>query len=461
MDTLTCFNACDIRGVLGVDLNEDIARRIGLAYGTHLKPKRVIVGGDIRISSESIKMALSEGLREAGVDVFDIGLVGSEEVYFSTFHLGMDGGVEVTASHNPIEFNRMKLVQRNARPISRNSGLKDIQFLAEKNEFMKIRNECERGKYQRINTRDKYIDHLLSYVNVSNFKSLKIVINSGNGAAGSIIDAIEKRFHLLNVPVTIIKINNTPDGTFPNGIPNPLLPECRKDTHDAVLLNNADMGIAFDGDFDRCFLFDHNGKFIEGYYVVGLLAEALLEKNPGESVIHDSRLFWNTIEIAERAGGKALLSPTGHAFIKENMLKHDAIYGGEVSGHHYFREFSYCDSGMIPWLLIIELICKKGLSLDEMVKNNMAAFPASEELNFKLSQPKIAVDLVRNYFSLSGFKIDYSDGITVTGTDWRFNLRSSNTEPLVRLNVESRGSNELVNKIVLKVTTLLSPHMLY
>ncbi|HBC7566077.1 TPA: colanic acid biosynthesis phosphomannomutase CpsG [Escherichia coli] len=410
MKKLTCFKAYDIRGKLGEELNEDIAWRIGRAYGEFLKPKTIVLGGDVRLTSETLKLALAKGLQDAGVDVLDIGMSGTEEIYFATFHLGVDGGIEVTASHNPME----------------------------------------------INLRDAYVDHLFGYINVKNLTPLKLVINSGNGAAGPVVDAIEARFKALGAPVELIKVHNTPDGNFPNGIPNPLLPECRDDTRNAVIKHGADMGIAFDGDFDRCFLFDEKGQFIEGYYIVGLLAEAFLEKNPGAKIIHDPRLSWNTVDVVTAAGGTPVMSKTGHAFIKERMRKEDAIYGGKMSAHHYFRDFAYCDSGMIPWLLVAELVCLKGKTLGELVRDRMAAFPASGEINSKLAQPVEAINRVEQHFSREALAVDRTDGISMTFADWRFNLRSSNTEPVVRLNVESRGDVPLMEEKTKLILELLN-----
>ncbi|HBM2004121.1 TPA: colanic acid biosynthesis phosphomannomutase CpsG [Escherichia coli] len=445
MKKLTCFKAYDIRGKLGEELNEDIAWRIGRAYGEFLKPKTIVLGGDVRLTSETLKLALAKGLQDAGVDVLDIGMSGTEEIYFATFHLGVDGGIEVTASHNPMDYNGMKLVREGARPISGDTGLRDVQRLAEANDFPPV-DETKRGRYQQINLRDTYVDHLFGYINVKNLTPLKLVINSGNGAAGPVVDAIEARFKALGAPVELIKVHNTPDGNFPNGIPNPLLPECRDDTRNAVIKHGADMGIAFDGDFDRCFLFDEKGQFIEGYYIVGLLAEAFLEKNPGAKIIHDPRLSWNTIDVVTAAGGTPVMSKTGHAFIKERMRKEDAIYGGEMSAHHYFRDFAYCDSGMIPWLLVAELVCLKGKTLGELVRDRMAAFPASGEINSKLAQPVEAINRVEQHFSREALAVDHTDGISMTFADWRFNLRSSNTEPVVRLNVESKAAPKLMEE---------------
>ncbi|MBS3890733.1 phosphomannomutase CpsG [Serratia marcescens] len=452
--SLTCFKAYDIRGQLGEELNSDIAYRVGRAYGEFLQPQSVVVGGDIRLTSEELKLALAEGLRDAGVNVLDIGVSGTEEIYFATFHLGLDGGIEVTASHNPMNYNGMKLVRSQAKPISGDTGLRDIQRLAENNSFAAV-DPAKRGSYEKISIEKEYVDHLLGYVNTANFKPLKLVVNSGNGAAGHVIDAIESRFKQLQVPVEFIKVHHQPDGNFPNGIPNPLLPECREDTAQAVCQYKADMGIAFDGDFDRCFLFDENGGFIEGYYIVGLLAEAFLEKDGGAKIIHDPRLSWNTIDVVKQAGGVPVMSKTGHAFIKERMRLEDAVYGGEMSAHHYFRDFSYCDSGMIPWLLVAELLCIKNKTLGELVGDRMIAYPASGEINSKLQNPKAAIERVLNRYRPSALEFDTTDGISLEFADWRFNLRSSNTEPVVRLNVESRANPALMQKKTEEILALL------
>lgn len=442
---LKCFKAYDIRGRLGDELNEDIAYRIGRAYGEFLKPKTMVVGGDVRLTSESLKQALANGLRDSGTNVIDIGLSGTEEIYFATSYLNVDGGIEVTASHNPMDYNGMKLVRENSKPISGDTGLHDIKTLAERNQFSRVQPSL-RGAYEQVSILDAYVDKVLSYIDFSNFsRPMRLVVNSGNGAAGHVIDAIEARFKAANVKIEFVKVHHTPDGHFPNGIPNPLLPECRQDTTDAVISSQADMGIAFDGDFDRCFLFDNEGQFIEGYYIVGLLAAAFLEKNPGAKIIHDPRLSWNTIDIVKDAGGIPVVSKTGHAFIKERMRLEDAVYGGEMSAHHYFRDFYYCDSGMIPWLLVAELLCVKNKSLNELVGERIVAYPASGEINSSLANPQKAIDRVLEKFQSTALNIDYTDGISVEFDDWRFNLRSSNTEPVVRLNVESKN-NQLLMK---------------
>lgn len=454
MSTLSCFKAYDIRGKLGEELNTDIAYRIGRAFGEYLKPEKVVLGGDVRLTSEELKLALANGLMDAGTDVYDIGVSGTEEVYFATFHLDMDGGIEVTASHNPMNYNGMKLVRKNSQPISGDTGLLDIKKLAEQNTFAAV-DDAKRGAYQKIDILEHYVDHLLSYIDAAALKPMKLVINSGNGAAGHVIDEIERRFKRDNVPVTFIKVHNEPNGNFPNGIPNPLLPECRADTADAVKAHKADMGIAFDGDFDRCFFFDADGEFIEGYYIVGLLGQAFLEKNPGQKIIHDPRLTWNTQDIVTQSGGVPIMSKTGHAFIKERMRLEDAIYGGEMSAHHYFRDFAYCDSGMIPWLLVAELVSVKGHSLSSMVKDRMAAFPASGEINRKVEDAKLVIQRIRDAYESDAINVDFTDGLSLEFADWRFNLRSSNTEPVIRLNVESKGNTELMNQKTAEILALM------
>ncbi|WP_275269212.1 phosphomannomutase CpsG [Pantoea ananatis] len=445
MAALTCFKAYDIRGELGTELNDDIAYRIGRAYGEFIRPKTIVVGGDIRLTSESLKLALANGLRDAGTNVLDIGMSGTEEIYFATFHLGIDGGIEVTASHNPMNYNGMKLVREGARPISGDTGLRDVQRLAEANEFESV-DESKRGSYERISVLDAYVDHLMSYIDLNNFtKPIKLVINSGNGAAGHVIDEIEKRFEKAKAPVTFIKVHHEADGNFPNGIPNPLLPECRKETSDAVRAHDANIGIAFDGDFDRCFMFDENAEFIEGYYIVGLLAEAFLHKEPGAKIIHDPRLTWNTIDVVTKAGGVPVMSKTGHAFIKERMREEDAVYGGEMSAHHYFRDFAYCDSGMIPWLLVAELLAVKGQTLSQLVTERMQAYPCSGEINYKVNNAKEIIEKIEKSYNETCVKKEYVDGLSMEFSSYRFNIRTSNTEPLLRINLESRGDPSVLN----------------
>jgi phosphomannomutase len=295
----------------------------------------------------------------------------------------------------------------------------------------------------------------MGYIDPQVITPLKLVMNAGNGAAGHVVDAIEERFAQLNLPIEIVKINNEPDGNFPNGIPNPILHENRAPTIDAVLEHGADLGIAWDGDFDRCFLVDEKGNFIEGYYIVGLLAEAFLSKNPGAKIVHDPRLTWNTIEVVENSGGQAIQSKTGHAFIKERMRSEDAVYGGEMSAHHYFRDFFYCDSGMIPWLLVMELISTTGKPLSELVNDMVVAYPSPGEINRKIDDPQAAIQRVRDRFEATAIVIDETDGVSMEFPEWRFNLRMSNTEPYVRLNLETRGDRELLTKCENEILSLL------
>ncbi len=435
---ISCFKAYDIRGRIPDQLNDDIAYRVGRAYAQFLQPDTVVVGQDVRPTSPSLTQALIKGLTEGGADVLDIGLCGTEEVYFATSHVGAEGGIMVTASHNPSDYNGMKLVRKESRPISGDSGLDTIRQLAEEGAF----NATDRvGSVSPYEHRIAYIRHLLSYIDTSVLRPFKIVVNAGNGCAGPVLDLLEKQ-----LPLEITKICHEPDGTFPNGIPNPLLPENRGITRDAVLASGAGLGIAWDGDFDRCFFFDEQGEFIEGYYIVGLLANAFLAKEPDARIIHDPRLTWNTVDIVEKAGGQAVMSKTGHAFIKERMRAEDAVYGGEMSAHHYFRSFAYCDSGMIPWLLVVEMMCRERKLLSELVGERMTRFPASGEINRTLTDPSSAIAAVEEKYSADAVNIDRTDGLSIEFGDWRFNLRMSNTEPVVRLNVESRGDKGLMEE---------------
>ena len=436
MSELTCFKAYDVRGRIPDQLNEDIAYRIGRAYAEVVKPDTVVVGHDIRLTSEQIKVALADGLRDAGVDVFDIGQCGTEEIYFATSHAHMGGGIVVTASHNPKDYNGMKFVRAGSQPISGDSGLFDIKALAERNRFDPV---TERGGWQPLDTGSAYIEHLLSYVDVAALKPLELVVNAGNGGAGDVIDRIE-----ADLPFEFIKLQHEADGNFPNGVPNPLLVENRAVTAAAVREHGADLGIAWDGDFDRCFFFDETGDFIEGYYLVGLLAESFMQRDGGGKVVHDPRLTWNTREIVSQLGGEPVQSKTGHAFIKERMRAENAVYGGEMSAHHYFRDFAYCDSGMIPWLLVCELIGKHGQSLSELVAQRMAAFPCSGEINREIDAPAQVLAAAEERYGAGASLVDHTDGLSIEYEDWRFNLRMSNTEPVVRLNVESRGDPALM-----------------
>ena len=435
MTQLTCFKAYDIRGKLGTELNEEIAYKIGRAYGQIYQPNKIVVGCDIRLSSEDLKQATIKGLNDAGVDVLDLGMTGTEEVYFGAFHLDVQGGIEITASHNPMDYNGMKLVRENARPIGADSGLKEIRLLAESGNFNEV---ITKGKTEKYNILPEYIDHLMSYIDPAKIRPLKLVMNAGNGAAGHVVDAIEAKFKQLNLPVELIKIHNDADGTFPNGIPNPILVENRDSTRNAVIEHHADMGIAWDGDFDRCFLFDEKGQFIEGYYIVGLLAQAFLLKQYGEKIVHDPRLVWNTFDVIEQYQGEAIQSKSGHSYIKEKMREHNAVYGGEMSAHHYFRDFAYCDSGMIPWLLAISVLSETQQTLSSLVEGMIEKFPCSGEINFKVADTQATIQKIFDHFADQNPAIDDTDGVSLNFGAWRFNVRASNTEPLLRLNIESR-----------------------
>lgn len=448
-NSLPCFKAYDIRGKVPDELNEDLAYKIGKAYAAEFNPKRVAVGFDIRLESESLANAVKKGLTEAGVDVFDIGLCGTEEIYFATFYNHLDGGIMITASHNPKAYNGMKLVTRDAKPISGDFGLREIEQRVINDDFG-TEKQFNSGHIELHTSKKAYIEHLLSYIGINNLKPFTVVMNAGNGSAGVVIREIAE-----HLPFNCVFVQETPDGNFPYGVPNPLLPENRATTSAAVIAHKADFGIAWDGDFDRCFLFDEHGEFIEGYYLVGLLAKTLLAKYPGGKIIHDPRLTWNTIEQVKLNGGIPVQSKTGHAFIKDTMRAEDAIYGGEMSAHHYFKDFAYCDSGMIPWLLVAELMSKTGLPLSALVKECMAAYPCSGELNYVVDNAPQILERIIAFYEPQSPGCDKTDGISLEFAQWRMNIRLSNTEPLLRLNVESRGDATLVKTKVKELEALI------
>jgi phosphomannomutase len=450
LSPITCFKAYDLRGRIPVELNDDVAYRVGRGYAQFLGAKRVAVGRDVRLSSAGLADALSQGLTDSGADVYDIGVCGTEGVYFATFDGGYDGGIMVTASHNPPDYNGMKFVREASRPISADNGLREIQRFAERGEFPQA---PKRGALEHIDTRQAYIAHLLSYVDPGKLKPLKIVVNAGNGGAGLVVDQLEP-----HLPFEFVKVHHEADGRFPNGIPNPMLEQNRASTSEAIRAHGADLGLAWDGDFDRCFFFDEHGTFIEGYYIVGLLASSLLRTEPGGRVVHDPRLIWNTLEIVAAHGGEAVQSKSGHAFIKQRMREVDGVYGGEMSAHHYFRRFAYCDSGMIPWLLVAELLCESGQPLSKLVGERMALFPISGELNYRVPDARAALAAIESRYAPHALKIDRTDGLSLEFADWRFNLRTSNTEPLIRLNVESRGSSQLMRIKTDELLEVLKSH---
>ncbi|MDG2071644.1 MAG: phosphomannomutase [Pseudomonadales bacterium] len=448
MSDLPCFKSYDLRGRIPDELNSEIAYLVGRAYVEFLKPSKVVVGHDIRLSSPMICDALIDGITDSGCDVYHIGECGTEEIYFATDHFDMDGGIVVTASHNPKDYNGMKLVREASKPISGDTGLEEIKQLVLANNFSEVQ---QKGSVIPLDHRAAYVDKLIEYINPAKVKPLKIVTNAGNGGAGAIIDRLES-----SLPFEFIKVHHQADGNFPNGVPNPLLEENRAPTIDAIQQHGADLGIAWDGDFDRCFFFDADGRFIEGYYIVGLLAQSFLDVDSDNSVIHDPRLTWNTIDIVNGCGGTAIQSKTGHAFIKERMRIENAIYGGEMSAHHYFRDFSYCDSGMVPWLLVVGLMCSKGISLAELVNERMTMFPASGEINRRIDDPAAVIEAIERRFKDSSIAVDHTDGLSMEFADWRFNVRMSNTEPVVRLNVESRADEPLMQKKTVELLSLMS-----
>ena len=453
MTNLTCFKAYDIRGRLGHDLDAEIAYRIGRAFAIALKAKTVVLGRDVRASSEQLAQSVTRGLIDEGCDVLDLGLSGTEEMYFATTHFGTDAGICVTASHNPMDYNGMKMVRAGSAPLDAATGLSDIKALADANDF-EAANTTGQVRNIADEARAAYVARIVSFADIPALKPLKILVNAGHGTAGPTFDAIAARLKDAGAPLEFERIFHAPDGTFPQGIPNPLLPENQPATAEAVIRCGADFGVAWDGDFDRCFFFDHQGTFVDGEYVVGLLADAFLAKEPGAAIIHDPRIVWNTQDIVAKAGGRAVQSRTGHAFIKQAMRDENAIYGGEMSAHHYFRDFVYCDSGMIPLLLVAELVSRHG-PLANLIADRKRDFPSSGEINFKLDDPKSAIARVRAEFLPLAVAVDETDGLGVSLGDWRFSLRSSNTEPIVRLNVEARGDAALVTAGVNRLKSIL------
>lgn len=446
---LACFKAYDVRGRVPDELNEDLAWAIGMAYAAEIAPQGpVVIGRDIRQTSAGLAAALARGLNDAGVDTIDIGLCGTEMVYYAAARPGMGGGIMVTASHNPIEYNGMKMVRAGSAPISGDTGLRDIERRARLRDFAAA---SRRGNHREEDVMTEYADKILSLVDVAALKPLRLVVNAGNGCAGPAFDALARR-----LPFEVERVHHQPDGTFPHGIPNPLLPENQPATADVVRAHKADLGVAWDGDYDRCFLFDEQGQFIDGYYMVGFLAGEMLTRYPGAAIVHDPRLTWNTIDIVLTMGGRPVVCKTGHAFIKERMRKEQAVYGGEMSAHHYFADFAYCDSGMIPWLLVAAVMSRTGKPLSALVGERMRKFPCSGEINRKLADPAAAIARVRAAFEPLASAKEEVDGLSLTfGDAWRFNLRSSQTEPILRLNVEARGDAALMRAKTEELLALL------
>ena len=447
---MDCFKAYDIRGRIPSELNESIAYRIGVAVADYFDASTIVIGYDVRPSSLDIFNALSQGLASRNCKIFNIELCGTEEIYFATNFLNTDAGIMITASHNPSDYNGLKIVGSKAKPISMDSGLDEIMSLTEKAEYV-VNNEFV--ELTKKDIRSDYINKVLSFVDTNKINPLKVVFNAGNGCAGPVINDMQKL-----LPIDCIKINNEPDGSFPNGIPNPLLLENRQVTSDAVIANNADLGIAWDGDFDRCFFFDESGNFVDNYYLIGLLSERLLANHPNSSIVHDPRLVWNTQEEVKKNTGTPILSKAGHSFIKEVMRENNAIYGGEMSGHHYFRDFYYSDSGMIPWLLLLQSISESGQTLSELVRERVRKYPISGEINTTVANPQQLLEIVKNYYQQYDPFIHDLDGYSFDFKTWRFNLRMSNTEPLVRLNVESIEDQALMEDKTKEILALIDQY---
>ena len=454
MTELSCFKTYDIRGEVNVNINTKIVYRIGRALCQHFSAKSVVIGYDARETSPSFASAIANSVQDSGATVINIGLAGTEEMYWAVSKFGACTGIEITASHNPINYNGLKIVKSKSQPLHEEADLQAITKLAEKAVFS---SPSDRGKMidRSVEAREAYVDRVLSFIDIDKLRPLKIVVNSGNGAAGPTFDAIAQKLLEANAPLEFIRINHNPDHTFPNGVPNPILRKNHYATAKIVKEVGADLGVAFDGDFDRCFFFDENGIFVPGEYVVGLFAAIFLEKEPDATIVHDPRVIWNTQSIIKNKGGVAVQSKTGHAFIKQTMRTHKAIYGGEISAHHYFRDFAFCDSGMIPWLLIVELISKSGRLLGNWVKDQYVSFPSSGEINFRVKDANDSISRVLANYREDAVSLDNSDGLSLTFKDWRFNLRSSNTEPLVRLNIESRGNSSNLKAKVADIANIL------
>lgn len=431
------FKAYDVRGRVAGEFNADLACRIGAALVRFTGAKEVVLGRDARLSSPEIADAVADGVNRAGADVADLGLCGTEHVYFATGGYGCGAGVMVTASHNPADYNGLKLVREEARPISADTGLAEIARLAESPPPLGAR-----GRRRRAKVLGAWSRRVLGFVEDLPMDPLKVVVNSGNGAAGPSVNKLSQ-----HIPLKIVHLLAEPDGNFPNGVPNPLLESTRNATSEAVLANNADFGVAFDGDFDRCAFFDERGEFVDPYYTVGMFASALLPAQPTDDrrVVHDPTLVWDTQEQVQSAGGQPIRNRAGHSYIKQRMREEDAVYGGESSAHHYFREFLYCDSGMIPWVLMAGLLSVQGGSLAERTAERRRRFPTSGEINLPVGEdPAPLMQRLSDTYSAQGALIDNIDGLSIDFPDWRFNLRPSNTEPLLRLNLETRADPQLL-----------------
>jgi phosphomannomutase len=432
------FKAYDVRGIYASELDEEGARAIGHSFVEVFEPKRIAVGHDMRVSSPSMAEALIRGTSEAGADVLDLGLVGTEMLYFAVGELGLDGGVAVTASHNPKEYTGMKIVRRGALPVGGESGLLDIRDRAMSLQAMSQGQSL--GHVRKYDIWQQYVERVLSFVDVEAIRPLKVVIDAANGMAGVMLPPVLEHLPQLEV----VRCFFEPDGTFPNHEPNPLLPENREFIVAKTLQEQADFGVAFDGDADRCFFVDDSGDFVPGDFVTALFAEAVLEKEPGAKLIYDVRASWAVPETIERAGGVPLVNRVGHAFIKHRMREEDAAFGGEVSGHYYFRDFSQADSGVVPFLLMLELVSKKGQPLSEILRPFRERYFITGELNTPVPDVALKLQELKERFGREG-RVSDLDGISVDADEWHMNVRPSNTEPLLRLNLEAR-SPELMER---------------
>ena len=450
---LTCFKSYDVRGDLSKNFDSSICYKIARSFAMFLKAEKVVVGRDARDSSFELMNSICDGLIDEGVQVLDIGLAGTEEMYWATTQYEASGGIEITASHNPINFNGLKLVKIGSNPITKEELLQ-IKKLAETNVFHRTKSLGSREDISN-EARKKYVSKVLSFVDLAKIKPFKVVVNSGNGAAGPTFDQIASDIRKINPAIIFERMHHDVDSSFPNGIPNPILPETHLRNKKKILASKADFGIAFDGDFDRCFFFDKNGNFVSGEYIVGLLAKIFLCKEPGAIIVHDPRVVLNVQNIVKFNGGKSVVSLTGHAFVKQTMRENKATYGGELSAHHYFKDFSYCDSGMIPWLLVLEMMSSTDKTLSELIAEQRSQFPSSGEINFNIHDISSALKKVVDFYEEDCPQIDNFDGISLSFRTWRFNLRSSNTEPIVRLNVESIGDIDLVNRKVEEIKGIL------
>jgi phosphomannomutase len=442
------FKRYDIRGRLGIDLDEAIAHQIARAFATVTGAGAIVLAQDCRESSPALAHAVAAGLMAQGARVLDLGLAGTEEMYFATAQLGAVGGIMVTASHNPRDYNGMKLVGPGAVPLS-DEVFARVKALTDQ-DFDRLPGG---SRHDAGATRAAYVAHVAGLVGPVG--PLRVLVNAGNGAAGPTLDALAEGMAARGAQLDLVRMHHAPDGSFPNGIPNPLLAENRPQTEAAVRAAGVDMGVAFDGDFDRCFLFDDTGRFLDGEHVVALLARAQLALHPGAAIVHDPRVLWAVQDTVARARGRSVLAPTGHVFLKAAMRREAAVYGGEMSAHHYFRDFMCCDSGMIPWLLVAGLMSVSGESLADMVGALRRDFPSSGEINFTVPDTAAMVDRVRAALGPQARAEDWTDGLSLDFGDWRLNLRASNTEPLLRLNVEARGDAGLVAQGVTRVRALI------